>query len=226
MPQPFDAYVLGLYGDDRFAEVRTASGGHRLLHAASLPGGEQECGVFPSDQLKMRVIAQLVRATGARRILEIGAGLGYSAFWMARATGPQGHIETIDRFPEHIAELNAFARRFGLADRVAAIEGEGDATLSTLSGPYDLIHDDGWFAKQPAYYDGMIDLLRPGGLLVMSNWFLLENAVTGTSDVDWSLYAGPTWADDIRSYAAVLVADTRLEVSFIPKPAMALAVRR
>jgi predicted O-methyltransferase YrrM len=221
----FDEFLLGLYRTDPFAEVRSASKAHRVEHGASLPGGEQECGVYPSDPLKMRAVATIVRAAGARRILEIGGGLGYSALWLARAAGTAGSVETLDRYPEHARQIERFAVQFALAGRVRVVPGEGAAVLSSLAGPYDAIHDDGWFAAQPAYYDRLAQLVRPGGLLVMSNWFLLEHAVTGESPVDWAQFAGPSWSGDVKSYARRLTSDPRWHVSFVQKPSFAIACR-
>ena len=218
---------LDLYGGDPFAHVRDASETHRTEHAASLPSvGEQECGVYPSNPQKMRFVATLVKATRASRILEIGCGLGYSALWLADAAGPGARVETIDRFPEHISLAQGYVRAAGLADRLRLIEGEATDVLGSLPGPYDLIHDDGWFAQEPSYYDRMINLLRPGGLLVMSNWFLLQHAIIGHSDVVWSQFAGPAWSEDVQAYARKLCSDPQLHVSFVTQPAwVALAVK-
>jgi predicted O-methyltransferase YrrM len=226
MTDELNNFLLQLYGLDPFAPVYDASESHRAHHGLSLPGGEQECGVYPSNHLKMRILATIVRTIRARRLLEIGGGLGYSALWFASALADKTRVETIDRFTEHVAQLNRFARQFGFADRIVVLEGEADAILPGLSGQYDVIHDDGWFGQQPAYYDRMIELLRPGGLLIMSNWFLLEHAVSGQSPVDWSQFAGPTWAEDIKAYADVLASDIRLDVSFVPQPPFALATKR
>ena len=222
----FGQYLLDLYGPDPFSDVRQASEVHRLRHAESLPGGEQECGVYPSDALKMRAVSTIVRAAGARRVLEIGGGLGYSALWIADAISESGRIETIDRFPDHVEQARDFATKRGMDDRVVVLEGEGDSILRELAGPYDVIHDDGWFAAQPPYYDRLADLLRPGGLLVMSNWFLLEHAVTGESPLDWAQFAGKSWAEDVKGYAERLVNDSRYEISFVRQPSFALAWRR
>ena len=222
----FGAYLRDLYGLDPFAEVRHASEAHRLAHAPSLPGGEQECGVYPSDALKMRALTTIVRGASARRLLEVGGGLGYSALWLASALGDDGHVDTIDRFPQHIAEIERYAAQFRLTARVSAHLGEGDDVLHSLTGLYDVIHDDGWFASQPAYYDRLAQLLRPGGLLIMSNWFLLEHAVTGDSPIDWAQFAGPGWSDDVQAYARRLAGDERYDVSFVQSPAFALAYRR
>ncbi|MEX0684099.1 MAG: class I SAM-dependent methyltransferase [Dehalococcoidia bacterium] len=223
MPDRFSEYLINLYGEDPFAEVRIASDLHRVAHAKLLAGGEQECGVYPSDMLKMRVVVTIARAVTARRILEIGGGLGYSALWLATSGGS---VETIDRFPEHVASIRSHAGRYGLSDRLQAFEGEGEDILASLDGTYDLVHDDGWFAAQPRYYERLADIVRPGGLLVMSNWFLLEHAVTGESPIDWSLFAGPSWRDDIRAYAERLTTDERWDLSFVQRPAVALAWRR
>ena len=225
-PDHLNGFLLNLHGTDPFAEVSDASEAHRVEHASTLAAGEQECGAFPSSALKMRMLAAVGRATNARRVLEIGGGLGYSAIWFADIVGGSGHVETIDRFAEHVEAIRRYAERFGMGDRIIARAGEADDVLPTLDGTYDIVHDDAWFGAQPPYYDRLAGLLRPGGLLVMSNWFLLEHAVTGQSPVDWSEVAGPSWAEDIKSYARRLAADERYDVSFVQSPAVALAYRR
>ncbi len=225
-PDRLDDFLLSIHSADPFAEVTDASEAHRVKHASSLAGGEQECGAYPSNALKMRLLAAIGRATNAKRVLEIGGGLGYSALWFADVVGDDGRVETIDRFDEHIEAIQQYAERFGMDDRITPLAGEADDLLPTLGSAYDIVHDDGWFATQPAYYDRLADLVRPGGLLVMSNWFLLEHAVTGQSPVDWSQFAGLTWAADVKAYARHFAADERYDVSFVQNPAVALAYRR
>ncbi len=104
-PDRLDDFLLSLHGADPFAEVADASEAHRVEHASTLFGGEQECGAFPSSALKMRLLAAIGRATNAKRVLEIGGGLGYSALWFADLVGEDGRVETIDRFSEHVEEI-------------------------------------------------------------------------------------------------------------------------
>lgn len=220
--QRLAAFLLELQGGDPFAHVREESNRHRQAHGP-------DCGVYPSDPLKARLLATLVHATGAQRILEIGCGLGYSALWLAEASGPHGRVQTIDRFPEHIATAVRYAREFGLADRIELIHGEGARVLQELNEPYDLIHDEGWFGGEPPYFDKMLEVLRPGGLLVASSWFLLEAAVTGISDKDWSQFAGPAWKENVQAYARKLASHPKLHTSFVLRDWLygaALAVKR
>ena len=91
-----------------------------------------------------------------------------------------------------------------------------------------MVHDEGWFGAEPPYFDRMLELLRPGGLLALSSWFLLEAAVTGESDRDWSQFAGPDWAANVQAYARKLAAHPLLHTSFVLRPWMyglALAVK-
>jgi predicted O-methyltransferase YrrM len=212
------SFILDLYGGDPFAHVRRASNEHREGHGP-------DCGAYPSDPIKMRLLFTLVRASEAKRILEIGCGLGYSALWLAEAAGRYGRVDTIDRFADHVALARQFAADAGHADRIRVIEGEGVDVLDTLSGPYDLVHDDGWFAQEPPYLERMIDLLRSRGLLTLSNWFLLEEALSGKPQTDWTSSAGPDWADHVQAYARKLAFHPRLSVAFALRPWLALAVK-
>lgn len=219
-------FIVPLYGEDPFADVRLSSDRHREEHAQRLPGGAQECGVFPSGQVKMRLIATLVRLTRPARVLEIGCGLGYSALWLARAAGREAMVETIDRFPEHAEIAAGYAKQYGLGERVRFVTGEGAAVLAGLGGPYDFVHDDGWFAQRPPYVDRMVSLVRPGGVLVLSNWFLLVESLVAEPSLDWAQFGGPRWTADVQAYAREIAARGDLDVSFVPDPGMVLAVKR
>ena len=75
------------------------------------------------------------------------------------------------------------------------------------------------------HLETMLDLIRPGGLLVMSNWFPLQDAVLGHSEIDWSGFSGPDWADRIQAYASKLAAHPQLSLSFVLRPWLGLAVK-
>ncbi|MCH7998313.1 MAG: class I SAM-dependent methyltransferase [Chloroflexi bacterium] len=212
------SFVLGLYGEDPYAHVYRASEEHREAHGS-------ECEVYPSSPLSMRLVSLLIRATAAKRILEIGCGLGYSALHLAAAADPDGSVDTIDRFPEHVSLALENVSAAGFSQRIRILQGEGDNVLPTLSGSYDLVYDDGWFVQEPAYLETMLDLIRPGGLLVMSNWFPLQDAVLGHSDVDWSGFSDPDWADRIQAYARKLAAHPQISISFVLRPWLGLAVK-
>jgi predicted O-methyltransferase YrrM len=216
----FNSYLLTLYGGDPFAEVYEACEPHREAHGP-------DCAVYPAAPQKMHTLATIVNAIGARQGLEIGGGLGYSALWLANAIPSDGRLETIDRHAEHCSLIDGYAERYGLNGRLLAVHGEAIDILPSLTGPYDFIHDDGWFGEEPAYYDRMVELLRPGGLLILANCFLLEDAISGQPRNDWESFAGPHWAENVQAYARRLTSDPRLHTSFIMQPAwVGLAYKR
>jgi hypothetical protein len=71
----------------------------------------------------------------------------------------------------------------------------------------------------------VLDVLRPGGLLTMANWFLLVDARTGESRNDWERFAGPTWADDVVASAEELAARPDLAVCWTIRPPFGIAVK-
>jgi predicted O-methyltransferase YrrM len=212
-------HLLALYGGDPFAAVVRAAEEHRASHG-------QACGLYPAGPLVMRLVATLVRVSGATRILDIGTGFGYSALWLAVAAGAGAHVDAIDQFEEHVAAGRQFAAGAGLAERISFIAGEASAVLLRLAGPYDLIHDDGWFAAQPPYFERVVELLRPGGLLTMPNWFLLEDAVTGVERRPWAEFAGEGWAEATRTYAQRLADDPRFHITWTVSPPLGIAIRQ
>jgi len=121
----------------------------------------------------------LTTAIGAKRILEIGTAIGYSGIWLAGALPPNGLLLTleIDQERAQIARDN-FARA-GLADRANVIVGDAQRMLAKVSGPFDLIFQDGDKRLYSPLLDRLVELLRPGGLLVTDNVLWSGEVVPG-----------------------------------------------
>ncbi len=111
----------------------------------------------------------LTIAIGAKRILEIGTAIGYSGIWLAGALPADGLLLTleIDQERARIARDN-FARA-GLADRAIVVVGDAQRMLAKVTGPFDLIFQDGDKRLYSSLLDRLVELLRPGGLLVTDN---------------------------------------------------------
>lgn len=115
-------------------------------------------------------LAVLVKAMGARRILEIGTSNGYSTLWLADATGADGTVTTIERAPEKCDLARANFARAGLAARIDQREGDAGAILRELEdGAYDLLFLDSLRTAYVAWWPDLHRVLRPGGLLVVDN---------------------------------------------------------
>lgn len=115
-------------------------------------------------------LAVLVKAMGARRILEIGTSNGYSTLWLADAVGSAGVVTTVERAPAKIALARANFARAGLADRIDQREGDaGDILRELDDAAYDILFLDSLRSAYLAWWPDLKRVLRPGGLLVVDN---------------------------------------------------------
>ena len=188
---------------DRFANLYRASEAHRLRHG---PG----CTVYPTGSGPL--LGVLALAIGARHLLEVGCGLGYSAAWLAFGSAPSGRVETVEQDPAHAVLARRHLQVEGYDTRVTILEGRGIAVLPRLSGPYDMIFCDGDLAEYVTDLDHFRRLLRDGGLLVSSNLFL------GRYDPNLP------GLEQAAAYRLELLSDPHLRTVFLPG-GLALSLR-
>ena len=116
-----------------------------------------------------RLLEVLARACGARRVLELGSGFGYSAFWFLRAVGVEGHVTLTEGSAERCAEAKAFLDRGGYAGRFRIERGDAFAIADTVPGPVDILFCDVDKHDYPRALPVARRLLRRGGLLITDN---------------------------------------------------------
>jgi len=117
-----------------------------------------------------RFLRMLVAASGAKRVLEIGAASGYSAIWMGlalRQTG--GRMVTIEYDPTRAREAAENIRRAGLADVVRVVPGDAFAEIPKLDGAFDFVFLDAWKKDYQRFFDLVFPRLDKGGLFVAHN---------------------------------------------------------
>jgi predicted O-methyltransferase YrrM len=116
-------------------------------------------------------LAVLVRATLARRVLEIGTSNGYSTLWLAsaaRAIG--GAVTTVEQSEYKIGLASATFARSGLAPFISLIhEDAGRVLQRATDGAFDLIFLDSERPEYPGWWPDLKRVLRRGGLLVVDN---------------------------------------------------------
>jgi O-methyltransferase len=116
-----------------------------------------------------RLLAAVVRAAGAARVLEVGTLFGYSGVWMARALPEDGHLDTLELSDVHADAAEAWFARARLADRVTVHRGAALTTLAGLDGPYDVVFLDAAKTEYVAYAEHAARLLRAGGTMLADN---------------------------------------------------------
>ena len=134
-----------------------------------------------SNPVSLRFLQFLVRASNTRRVLEIGAFIGVSAIYLARALPADGEVVTIEKF-DHFAKIarQNFSRN-GVAGKVRLIEGDAREVLATLprDKPFDLVFIDGNKERYKEYVELTEPLLSPRGIVAVDDCFFHGDAVNG-----------------------------------------------
>jgi predicted O-methyltransferase YrrM len=117
------------------------------------------------------LLALLVRATGARHVLELGTSNGYSTVWLADAVAANsGNLTSVELDPERTTQAAQNLERAGLRAVVdLRIQDAADTLRQSEDEEWDMIFLD---AERPAYTDYWPDLvrtLRPRGVLAVDN---------------------------------------------------------
>ncbi len=159
----------------------------RIAVAAIRGAGLPAIQIGPGDGA---ILALLLAAVGARRVVEIGTLSGYSALWMLRALPTDGHLWTLEADPHHAEVARRVLGGPETAGRVLLVEGPALETLPGLEpdGPFDAVFIDADKTSYPAYAEWALANLRPGGLLAADNAFLfgylVGRAPDGRADAD------------------------------------------
>jgi predicted O-methyltransferase YrrM len=156
VPDAVERYLSGLNRNTDAVLREVADAGAR----GQLPLVDAEVGAL------LRVLAVSI---GARRILEIGTAIGYSGIWLAGALPLDGMLITMEMNPDRARAARENFARAAVADRTSVIVGDAQRMIAKVSGPFDLIFQDGDKPLYSKMLDRLVDLLRPGGLLVTDN---------------------------------------------------------
>ena len=161
-----------------------------------------------SDPEVGRLLSILARSVGARRILEIGAAIGYGAVWLARGA-PEARVQSVDVDPERLAAAREYLERAGLADRVELIEGKALEVIQRLDGPFDLVYVDAVKTEYRRYLDLALPKLRVGGLIVCDNLLWGGEVAAPGEEEDRD-------ADALRAFNGYLMMHPQLQAVVLP----------
>jgi len=110
---------------------------------------------------------------GAQRILDAGAGFGYSAAWLAAGAGAGAAVTCIDNSEQNLIRGREFHRRMGLGSRFVYRHGEAVDLLTQDVGPFDIVFNDIDKERYPQFAQVAVERLRPGGVYLANSvlWY-------------------------------------------------------
>jgi predicted O-methyltransferase YrrM len=152
------------------------------------------------------VLAVLVRAIGARRVLELGTSNGYSTLWLAdaaRSVGGKLVSVDLDATRSRLAARNL--DRAGLSAAVELrVQDAAETLRSSRAGAWDMIFLDAERPAYASYWPELVRVLRPGGLLAVDNVI--------------------SHADELRDFRALAAANGRVSEALVPTGAGLLLI--
>jgi len=157
-------------------------------------------------------MALLVKLIGARRAVEVGTFTGYSALVVAEAMGRSGRLVACDVSEEFTATARRYWKEAGVSKRIDLRLAPALETLTKLAkegwaGTVDFAFIDADKENYLGYYEKVLALLRPGGLM------LIDNVLWSGSVADPKDRAVTTKA--IRAINKHVHKDERVDVSLI-----------
>lgn len=147
-----------------------------------------------------RLLWLLASSRGARTVLEMGSGFGYSTAWFALAVGEGGKVVWTDSSTENCRQARDDLGRMGLNDRVEYHVGDSLEIAARIGGSYDIVFIDVDKHRYPEALDRALPRLAVGGLLVVDNalWSgdvarseAESRALTGIRELNRRIYTHP-----------------------------------
>ena len=135
----------------------------------------------------------LITISDAKRVLEVGTFVGYSALMMASALPEDGELITCDVSEEFTAIARKHWARHPAGKKIDLRLAPATETLETLSPPFDLVFIDADKVNYSVYYEKALELLAPRGVIVIDN-VLWGGSVLGPDNPDDEPEAGSTKA--------------------------------
>ena len=155
-----------------------------------------------------RFLQFLVRASKARKVVEIGTLGGYSGIWMARGLPAGGKLITLELEPKHAAVAREHFALAGVTDKVEIREGNAHETIKQLSaeGPFDFCFIDAEKGGYGDYLDWALQNVAPGGVIAAHNAFrqgmTLDNSNT-TEEAQYMRDFNQRWASESKLLATL-----------------------
>ena len=162
----------GRGGDIVFPHIERYLEGLETTRDAVLVEMERQAraGDFPIvGPLVGRTLCLLARSIGARRIVELGSGFGYSAYWFSRALPEDGEVILTEGSAKNMAQAREFFRQGGVRCRARFEVGDAFEILDRLPGQFDIVFNDVDKAQYPTAFHKAVLRVRPGGFFITDN---------------------------------------------------------
>jgi len=126
-----------------------------------------------SNPIAMRFLQFIVRLGGVRRVLEIGAFIGLSTMYFAKALPADGEVVSIEKFDKFAKIARRNFELNGLAAKIKLFEGDAFEVIDRFPRDrlFDLVFIDGNKERYKDYVIKTEPLLAENGIMIVDDCF-------------------------------------------------------
>ena len=169
---------------------------------------EEHIPIIMDDTLE--VIENELKKNPPKKILEIGAAVGYSAMCFSEFLVEDGKIDTIERDKERIKEAKENFKKVEVEDKINLYEGDAVEILPTLNERYDMVFIDAAKGKYPFFLKESLRMINKNGIIFADN-ILYKGYVMS----DYNKHKQRTAVRNLREYIKEVSENPNLETEIL-----------
>ncbi|WP_345949904.1 O-methyltransferase [Mucilaginibacter sp. PAMB04274] len=171
-----------------------------------------------SGHYQGRLLSMLSKLVQPKLVLEVGAFTGYATICLAEGLAEGGKVHTIEGNPELEETLRNNFELADVQDRIELYIGDArEVIFGFTENIYDLAFIDADKKSNLAYFELIIDKLRPGGLIIIDNVLWKGKVYGDAKDADTELF---------RKLNDTIAVNTQVEKIILPVRDGVLIIRK
>jgi caffeoyl-CoA O-methyltransferase len=125
------------------------------------------------------ILLLMAKAIQAGKVLEMGSGYGYSAFWFARGLSEDGVVIACDQSEENARKARSYFERAGMADRLDFRTQDALEVIDQVPGELDIVFIDCDKDQYPEALRKALPKVKRRGLIIAHNVLWYGTVVQG-----------------------------------------------
>jgi predicted O-methyltransferase YrrM len=154
------------------------------LHEETAAMPDAEMMIPPEEGQFLNLLVSMIKA---KKTLEVGVFTGYSSLWTALALPDDGHLLACDSSDEWTAVARRYWSEAGVSHKCHLYVGPASEILEMFlreshGNTFDFAFIDADKVNYDDYYEKTLQLVRPGGVIVIDNVFRSGEVLDETND--------------------------------------------
>lgn len=169
--------------------------------------------IMMGDPTEAALFSLLLPAMGVKKVIEVGVFTGYTTLIMAQSLPEEGTIVALDVLEEYCSIGKKYWKEAGVDNKIDLRIAPAQDSLQAMlekgeEGTYDFAFIDADKINYKSYYEFLLKLLRPNGIIA------IDNVLWGGKVMDESVNDCDTVA--LREIAKHVYEDERVEHVLLP----------